>query len=76
MSRELHRKETNMTKLDVKTIRWLMSDRAYTLVEFAYRMGISPKLLDKFLRAEAAPMDYTANMARALGVPIVTITVA
>lgn len=65
-----------MAKLNVKLIRQLMSDRAYTPVEFAYRMGISPKLLDKFLKDEAAPVDYTANMARALGVPIITITAA
>lgn len=65
-----------MAKLNVKLIRRLMSDKAFTTKEFAYRMGISPTLLDKFLKAEAAPVDYTANMARALGVPIVTITVA
>lgn len=76
MGRESPRKETNMTKLDVKTIRKLMSDKAFTQIELAYRMGISPRLLDKLLRAEAAPVDYTKNMARVLGVPIVAITVA
>lgn len=65
-----------MTKLNVRLIRRLMSDKAYTSTEFAYRMGISPNLLDKFLRDEAAPVDYTTNMARVLGVPIVTITLA
>lgn len=65
-----------MAKLNVKIIRRLMYDKAFTPKEFAYRMGISPTLLDKFLKAEAAPIDYAANMAKALNVPIITITVA
>lgn len=65
-----------MAKLNVKMIRRLMSDKAFTPREVAYRMGISPTLLDKFLKAEAAPIDYAANMARVLNVPIITITAA
>lgn len=65
-----------MTKLNVRVIRRLMFQKAFAPVELAYRMGISPKLLDKFLKDEAAPVDYTNNMARALSVPIVEITMA
>lgn len=65
-----------MTKLNVRVIRQLMSNKAFAQVELAYRMGISPKLLDKFLKDEAAPVDYTCNMARALGVSIIEITMA
>lgn len=65
-----------MTKLNVRVIRQLMFSKAFATVELAYRMGISPKLLDKFLKDEAAPVDYTISMARALGVPIIEITMA
>lgn len=65
-----------MTKLNVRVIRQLMFSRAFAQVELAHRMGISPRLLDKFLKDEEAPVDYTSNMARALGVPIIEITLA
>lgn len=65
-----------MVKLDVSRIRKLMRDKAKTIQELAWGMGVSPDLVKRLLDREVVSVYYAKSMCSVLGVSIIEITMA